>query len=58
MKLLLKVLGPPLAILWLLFKGPPFTIPALLVIFGVYLATNKRYKWLYILYKTLPRDFK
>lgn len=58
MKLLLKVLGPPLAVLWLIFKGPPFTIPALLVIFGVYLATNQRYKWLYILYKTLPRDLK
>lgn len=58
MKLLLKVLGPPLAVLWLLFKGPQFTIPALLVIFGVYLATNQRYKWLYIIYKTLPRDLK
>jgi len=58
LKPLLKLLVPPLAVLWLICNGPSFTIPTLLVIFGVYLATNNRYHWLYILYRTLPRDMK
>ncbi|XP_059478780.1 long-chain fatty acid transport protein 4-like [Neocloeon triangulifer] len=37
--------------LWLLL---PFTI--LVALLAVYLSRNNRYRWFYILYKTLPRD--
>lgn len=41
-----------------LLLGRRVILQALLVLIVGFLATGKRYRWLYILYKTLPRDMR
>ncbi|CAB3380352.1 Hypothetical predicted protein [Cloeon dipterum] len=54
----LQLVAYPLAVLYLLFWGPTYTLPILLAIFAAYVSQNERYRWFYILYKTLPRDLR
>ncbi|KAF4517131.1 hypothetical protein B566_EDAN008890 [Ephemera danica] len=49
---------PPLVIALVAWQGPQYSLVALLALIATFIATGGRYRWLYILYMTIPRDIK